>query len=117
MGTKIVFKMISSAVATATARSRARELVARAERKTGSRMLAYQRVAQSIGVSAEWLRRLVNDYSAKEPRAAAFENIRLAYEDFCNRVEQENRADEQRLMRLRGDDFATGTGTLPEGDS
>ena len=80
-------------------------------------MLAYQGVAQSIGMSAEWLRRLVNNYSPKEPGAAAFENIRLAYEEFCSRVEMENTADEQRLMRLRGEHIAGDTSAMPKGQT
>lgn len=93
--------MISSATISLT-RAQATELVARAERNTGSRMAAYEQVARTVGASSGWIRKFVRGYEAKEPRATLYENIRASYEALCARVEQENRADELRLMALRG---------------
>lgn len=106
--------MISSATITSLTRDRASALVERAERKTGSRMSAYETVAQSIGVSPGWLRKLIKGYEAKEPRATIYENIRLSYEAFCNRVEQENQIDEARLRLLAGNPYATSQGSREE---
>jgi hypothetical protein len=92
--------MITSAAITNLTRSRANALVERAERQTGSRMAAYEMVAQTIGASPGWLRKLIKGYEAKEPRATLYENIRANYEAFCNRVEQENEIDEARLRLL-----------------
>lgn len=93
--------MIGSATISVT-RAQATELVARAERNTGSRMAAYEQVARTVGTSSGWIRKFVRGYEAKEPRATLYENIRANYEALCARVEQENRADELRLMALRG---------------
>ena len=101
--------MINTATVTNLTRSRAHALVERAERQTGSRMAAYEMVAQTIGASPGWLRKLIKGYEAKEPRATIYENIRAHYEAFCNRVEQENRNDEA-LLRLLGEHDASNKG-------
>lgn len=92
--------MITTAAVTDLTRSRAHALVERAERKTGSRMAAYASVAHAVGVSPGWLRKLVRGYEAKEPRAAAYENIRRHYQALCERIERENEIDEARLRLL-----------------
>lgn len=94
--------MISSAATISITRAQANELVARAERATGSRMEAYAQVARTVGTSTGWIRKFVKGYEAKEPRASLYENIRAHYAAFCERVEQDNRADEIRLQALRG---------------
>jgi hypothetical protein len=88
--------------------------VERAERKTGSRMEAYDVVARSVGTSAGWLRKLVRGYEAKEPRATIYENIRAQYEALCHRVEEENEIDEARLRLLAGNPYATSQGIVEE---
>jgi hypothetical protein len=65
-------------------------------------MTAYEQVARNVGASSGWIRKFVRGYEAKEPRASLYENIRAHYEAFCDRVEQDNRADEIRLHALRG---------------
>lgn len=103
MSTKNVRKspMISSAQINGHTKLQATELFERAKRQTGSKMLAYERVASAIGVSPGWFRKYVKGYEAKEPKASVYENIRANYEAFCNRVEQENKNDELRLHSLR----------------
>lgn len=108
--------MITAASITSLTRSRANALVERAERQTGSRMAAYEMVAQTVGVSPGWLRKLIKGYEAKEPRATIFENIRASYEAFCNRVEQENEIDEARLRLLAGNPNASYQSPLEEAD-
>ena len=105
--------MIGSATISTT-RAQANELVTRAERTTGSRMAAYEQVARTVGASAGWIRKFVRGYEAKEPRATLYENIRANYEALYIRVEQENRADEQRLKALRGPKNATCEGFSAE---
>lgn len=102
--------MISSVATVSMTRAQANELVARAERTTGSRMAAYEKVARDVGSSSGWIRKFVRGYEAKEPRATLYENIKAHYEAFCDRVEQDNRADEQRLRALRGNSNAIATG-------
>ncbi len=109
--------MITSATITSLTRSRAAALVERAERQSGSRMTAYEMVANAVGVSPGWLRKLIKGYEAKEPRATIFENIRVNYEAFCNRVEQENEIDEARLRLLAGKPNATVESPDAEGRS
>lgn len=94
--------MITSAAITNMTRERAHVLVERAERKTGSRMAAYEAVAAAVGASPGWLRKLIKGYEAKEPRATIYENIRAQYEALCSRVEHENELDEARLRLLMG---------------
>lgn len=101
--------MSNSATTLSLTRSRVNALVERAERQTGSRMAAYEVVAQTVGTSAGWLRKFIKGYEAKEPRATIYENIRAHYEAFCNRVEQENRNDEA-LLRLLGEHDASNKG-------
>lgn len=79
-------------------------LVEREERRTGSRMTAYHQVAQMVGASPSWIQKFLSrSVEAKEPRLTLFQNIRASYEALCERVEQENRADELRLRCLKGD--------------
>jgi hypothetical protein len=99
--------MISSAATISLTRAQAHALVDRAERATGSRMAAYEQVAQTVGTSAGWIRKFIKGYEAKEPRATLYENIRASYEAYCNRVELENEADELRLQSLRSRNAAT----------
>lgn len=108
--------MINSAAVTSLTRAQANELVARAERTTGSRMAAYEQVAQTVGTSAGWIRKFIKGYDAKEPGATLYENIRASYEAFCSRIEEENRADEQRLQSYRRRPNARPEGTREKTD-
>lgn len=108
--------MIGSATISTT-RAQANELVARAERTTGSRMAAYEQVARRVGASSGWIRKFVRGYEAKEPRATLYENIKAQYEALCARVEQDNRADEMRLQALRGSLNAITEGAGAESDT
>jgi hypothetical protein len=102
---KFVRRNPMSAVAlTNITRSALGALVEREERRVGSRTVAYEIVAQSVGASSSWIRKfLAKSEEVKEPRITLFQNIRASYENLCNRVEQENRDDERRLMLIKGD--------------
>jgi hypothetical protein len=77
-------------IAATTPRSAAQFLVERAERQTGSRMVAYEMVAQTVGTSADWIRKFVNGGEAKEPKWTVGLNlIEHCNRVLCTRVEQE----------------------------
>jgi hypothetical protein len=79
-------------------------LVEREERRVGSRTVAYEIVAQSVGPSSSWVRKfLAKSEEVKEPRITLFQNIRASYENLCSRVELENRNDERRLRLIKGE--------------
>lgn len=69
-------------------RNVAEALVAREERRTGSRMMAYHVVAQTVGTSAEWLRKFISTNGPKEPGLTVGFNLMQVYAQVCNRVEQ-----------------------------
>jgi hypothetical protein len=97
-------KPMSAAALTSTTRSALGMLVQKEEQRTGSRMIAYSNIAERIGSSASWVRKFLKDsHEVKEPRITLFQNIRANYEALCNRVEQENREDERRLMLIKGE--------------
>lgn len=79
---------MSSAEMTTLARSSAAAWVEREERRTGSRMVAYEIVAQSVGASADWIRRFITDRDrAKEPSLTVGWNILTLYRRVCDRVD------------------------------
>lgn len=79
-----------------------RALVDREAVRTGSRTVAYEVVAQTIGASSSWIRKFLSDNEAvKEPRMTLFSNIRASYESLCTRVEQEHQSELVRLAKLR----------------
>lgn len=80
--------MRTAADMTALTRSVAAAWIEREERRTGSRMVAYQVVAQSVGTSPSWLRKFIgNGPEAKEPNWTVGWNILAAYRRVCERVE------------------------------
>lgn len=94
---------MSSAALTSATRSALGALVEREDRRVGSRSVAYENVAQMIGASSSWVQKFLRDSGeVKEPRITLFLNIRAAYSQFCERVEEENKADERRLRALKG---------------
>lgn len=94
--------MSSTALTTAT-RSALRLMVESETHRLGSKMVAYEQVARTIGASSSWLRQyLANTGAVGEPRISLFQNIKTAYDKICERVEADNRAAELRLATLRG---------------
>jgi hypothetical protein len=87
---KIVMKKpMSAAALTSSTRSALGALVERETRRVGSRTVAYEIVAQSVGSSSSWIRKfLAKSEGVKEPRITLFQNIRANYDNLCNRVEQ-----------------------------
>lgn len=92
-------------------RGMATALVDRAERESGSRMLAYERVATAVGVSASWLRKFVRGYAdAKGPDLIAGLNIFAQYDALCLQIETAAELEKTRAKKLWGNigDAATG---------
>lgn len=81
----------------ALSRSAANALVDREEHRTGSRMLAYQIVAQTVGTSSEWLRKFISEKEGKEPRITVGFNLLELYHRVCDRVEQAG--DNEKLLK------------------
>lgn len=72
----------------ALSRSAAEALVDREERRTGSRMTAYEIIAQTVGMSPDWLRKYISEKEGKEPRLTTGFNLMALYSRVCDRVEQ-----------------------------
>lgn len=92
---------MSTAALTSTTRSALGAMVEKEARRVGSRTVAYENIGQMIGVSASWVRKYLADRGGvAEPRTPLFQNIRVAYSNLCERVEQQNRNDELRLRAI-----------------
>ena len=104
MLTKFGKRKMSSATLTSTTRTALSLLVEREARRVGSRTVAYEIVAQTIGVSSSWIRKFLSrNETVSEPRITLFQDIRASYDALCNRVEQEHQAELQRIAALRSE--------------
>ncbi len=83
-------------------RNVANALVERAERQTGSRMAAYEMVAQTVGTSSSWLRKFIKGQEAKEPGWTTGWNILDQYSRICDRVEAEIETERAKILALKG---------------
>ena len=86
---------------TALPRPVANALVERAERQTGSRMAAYEMVAQTVGTSSSWLRKFITGQEAKEPGWTTGWNILDQYSRICDRVEAEIETERAKFLALK----------------
>ena len=68
-------------------------LVRHAERRTGSRMLAYETVGRAIGTTASWVRKFIGNQPVRLD-ADTFLRIRATYQANCDRWDAQ--ADEDR---------------------
>ena len=91
-------------------RNAAAALVDREERRTGSRMVAYEIVAQTVGTSSEWLRKFLSSNGAKEPRMTVGFNLIQVYRRVCERVEQAG--DQERQLKEEIDAALESAGLL-----
>jgi hypothetical protein len=102
------------------ARPLAVEIVAAKKRATGSKMAAYDRAAEAIGVSASWLRKLIG--RQPDVRIDGHELLNLwavhrrvcgAYERACERVEAAAERERRRTAALEEEfDAALAGGVL-----
>lgn len=109
---------MSSAAFTSTTKSALKALIEREAVRTGSRTIAYEIVAQTIGASSSWIRKfLTYDDKVAEPRYALFQNIASYYDNICTRVEQEQQNERAKLaaLRVEMDAVTQGFGRLVEG--
>lgn len=93
---------MSTVPTTALTRSVANALVERAERQTGSRMAAYEMVAQMVGTSSSWLRKFIKGHEAKEPGWTTGWNILDQYNRICERVDTEIEIERAKILALKG---------------
>lgn len=75
---KIAFQEEAKALVSLS-RQYATALVEHERSISGSKMMAYVVVAQSLGVSAGWLRKYVKGYEESEPKLTVYENIKSRY--------------------------------------
>lgn len=94
-------KTMSTVQSPAFTRSVANALVERAERQTGSRMAAYEMVAQTVGTSASWLRKFIKGHEIKEPGWTTGWNILDQYSRICDRVEAEIETERAKILALK----------------
>ena len=98
-----------------TTRAALRLLVAIERRHTGSLSLAYDDVARLIGSSSSWVQKFIRDTGeVRSPCPPLFLRIRSAYDQICERVEQENIRDEHRLRQLKDKIDAVAAGLVPK---
>jgi len=69
-------------------------------RETGSKMVAYSKVAAKIGGSASWLRKLLGRQPNVDLAAHQFLNILTLYRKLCDRIEAEAENERVRLEHL-----------------
>lgn len=87
-------------------------LVRREERNTGSRMVAYDRVSQMVGMSSEWVRAFAAG-RLKEPGLTVGFNLMMIYRNVCERVEKA--AEQERIIREQIDAALASIGVMVEG--
>jgi len=77
-------------------------LLEKEEIRWGSKEVAYDQVARSIGASSSWLKKYLSPQSTvAHPRLDLFERIRVTYGKLCDRIEEENRLEEARITALK----------------
>lgn len=104
--------MQNSAHILGLARSAAATLVEREQRKTGSRMTAYEAIAASIGTSSSWVRKFVGRSPDVKPDLVIGLNILSLYNTLCTRVEQEAEIERAKCHALRDEIHEATQGAL-----
>ncbi|MCG5246939.1 hypothetical protein [Methylorubrum extorquens] len=84
-------------------------LVRHAERRTGSRMLAYEVVGRTIGTTASWVRKFVGNQPVRLD-ADTFLRIRATYQANCDRWDAQADEDRAAFFALGGGDDAMDQG-------
>jgi hypothetical protein len=72
-----------------------------AHSRSGSRMAAYERTAEQIGRSPNWVRKLIGRRADAVVEHRDFLNIRAAYDRLCARIEAAAEHEEARVDALR----------------
>jgi hypothetical protein len=84
-------------------------LVRHAERRTGSRMLAYEAVGRTIGTTASWVRKFIGNQPVRLD-ADTFLRIRATYQANCDRWDAQADEDRAAFFALGGGDDAMDQG-------
>ncbi|MBB2965033.1 hypothetical protein [Methylobacterium sp. R2-1] len=84
-------------------------LVRHAERRTGSRMLAYEAVGRMIGTTASWVRKFVGNQPVRLD-ADTFLRIRASYQANCDRWDAQADEDRAAFFALGGGRRCNGSG-------
>jgi hypothetical protein len=91
----------------------AERAVTKVEPSCRSRMLAYQKVAAVIGVSASWLRKFVTVEGTPEPRFSVGVALIRYYDEVCSGLDAETIAEQKLTAKIIGEmhEAYTFTGT------
>jgi hypothetical protein len=110
--------MISAADSVDRVRPFAAALVQSEERRRGSRMSAYHAVAQVVGVSESWVRRLLGRRHVVVEHHHAL-NLASAYRRLCERIEAEAERERQitNALRREADEIVASTAGLVDSPS
>jgi hypothetical protein len=81
----------------------AERAVTKIEPSCRSRMLAYQKVAAVIGVSASWLRKFITVEGTPEPRFSVGVALIRYYHDVCNGIDAEFIAEQELTAKIIGE--------------
>ena len=96
---------------TPTTKDVLRDLIERETKRVGSRTLAFENVARTIGASSSWIRKFITyEDRVAEPRMTLFQNIAAYYANVCSRIEHEQQAEREKSARLLGKLNAINTG-------
>lgn len=96
---------------TSATKSALRAMLEVEARRSGSRTLAYEKVAKTIGASSSWIRKyLTYDDRVAEPRVSLFQSISKAYDIICSRVELERDIERAKLNAIRDEINAVNQG-------
>lgn len=87
-----------------------RDLIEREAKRVGSKTVALENVAQTIGASSSWIRKfLTYEDRVAEPRMTLFQNISAYYANVCSRIEHEQQVERDKSARLLGELNAVNT--------
>ena len=77
--------------------------VAKLEPVYGSKMLAYEKVASVIGVSASWVRKFVTVPGTPEPRWSVGFALVVYYRSLCDRVDVQVNRQRREIAKIIGE--------------
>jgi hypothetical protein len=81
-----------------------RDLIDKEAKRVGSRTVAFENVARTIGASSSWIRKFITyEDRVAEPRMTLFQNIAAYYAAVCSRIEHEQQVERDKSARLLGD--------------
>jgi hypothetical protein len=95
--------MATAAEAADMTRAMAKALVRNEERRTGSRMLAYETAARLIGTSTSWVRKFVGDHGSKEPSLSVGLRIVALYDRLIESIEADAERMRVETLQLRAE--------------